>query len=141
MLTPICYFFPFINLDDYFNKKSGAQTFDLTKVEFFQFEPTDEAWDTGLQNPGRPVSANWSCIDGSSGVTKFDDLIDASGRIGLVSTKYFKNCKYNQGLKNNAKWGYFKNTGYYGVGTRKEDQPYFEALQGKHGACHPPGSR
>lgn len=79
------------------------------------------------------MSAKWSRKDGSSGVIKFDDLIDASGRVGMVTTKYLKNRKYNQGLKNVASWGYFKNTGYYGVGTYREGQPYFEALQGKLG--------
>ncbi|MCJ1268835.1 hypothetical protein MMC22_008723 [Lobaria immixta] len=108
--------------------KSGAQTFDETKVESLEFMPTDEVWENDLPNPGRPVSATWSRKDGSSGVIKFEDVIDASGRVGVVTTKYFKNRKYNQGLKNIATWGYFKNTGFYGVGTHKEGQPYFEAL-------------
>lgn len=108
--------------------KSGAQTFDETKVESLEFIPTDEVWENDLPNPGRPVSATWSRKDGSSGVIKFEDVIDASGRVGVVTTKYFKNRKYNQGLKNIATWGYFKNTGFYGVGTHKEGQPYFEAL-------------
>lgn len=111
--------------------KSGAKTFDETKVVSLEFVPTDEAWENDLANPGRPVSATWSRKDGSSGVIKFDDIIDASGRAGVVNTKYFKNRKYNQGLKNVATWGYFKNTGFYGVGTHKEGQPYFEALGGK----------
>ncbi|KAL8842375.1 MAG: hypothetical protein Q9176_002764 [Flavoplaca citrina] len=109
--------------------KSGAHTFDQTKVESLEFEPTTEAWNNDLPNPGRPVSAKWSRKDGSSGVIKFDDLIDASGRVGVVTTKYLKNRKYNQGLKNIATWGYFKNTSYYGIGTHKEGDPYFEALQ------------
>ncbi|KAL8770157.1 MAG: hypothetical protein Q9209_003999 [Squamulea sp. 1 TL-2023] len=113
--------------------KSGAQTFDQTKVESIEFEHTDDTWNNGLPNPGRPVSAKWSRKDGSSGIIKFDDLIDASGRVGMVTTKYLKNRKYNQGLKNIATWGYFKNTGYYGVGTHKEGQPYFEALQDASG--------
>lgn len=112
--------------------KSGAQIFDQTKVESLEFMPTDEAWESDLPNPGRPVSARWSRKDGSSGIIKFDDIIDASGRAGIVTTKYLKNRKYNQGLKNIATWGYFKNTGFYGVGTHKEGQPYFQALQGKY---------
>lgn len=109
--------------------KSGAQTFDQTKVESIQFEPT-EAWNNDLPNPGRPVSAKWSRKDGSSGIIKFDDIIDASGRIGIVSTKHWKNRRYNQGLKNIATWGYFQGTGSYGVGTNREGQPFFEALNG-----------
>ncbi|KAL8852078.1 MAG: hypothetical protein Q9221_003008 [Calogaya cf. arnoldii] len=113
--------------------KSGAQTFDQTKVDSLEFEPTTEKWDNDLPNPGRPVSAKWSRKDGSSGVIKFDDLIDASGRVGVVTTKYLKNRKYNQGLKNIATWGYFKNTSYYGIGTHKEGDPYFEALSDASG--------
>lgn len=111
--------------------KSGAQIFDQTKVDNIEFAPTDDIWENDLPNPGRPVSASWSRKDGSSGVIKFDDLVDASGRAGIVATKFYKNRKYNQGLKNIASWGYFKNTGEYGVGTEKQGQPYFEALQGK----------
>ncbi|KAI4272223.1 MAG: hypothetical protein LQ337_005447 [Flavoplaca oasis] len=113
--------------------KSGAHTFDETKVDSLEFEPITEAWNNDLPNPGRPVAAKWSRKDGTSGVIKFDDLIDASGRVGMVSTKYFKNRKYNQGLKNVATWGYFKNTSYYGIGTHKEGDPYFEALQDASG--------
>lgn len=110
--------------------KSGAQTFDQTKVESIEFEPTEEAWNNDLPNPGRPVSAKWSRKDGSSGIIKFGDIIDASGRVGIVSTKHWKNRRYNQGLKNIATWGYFQGTGSYGVGTNREGQPFFEALNG-----------
>ena len=110
--------------------KSGAQIFDQTKVESLEFASTEEVWDNNLPNPGRPMSAKWSRKDGSSGVIQFDDIVDASGRVGLVTTKYLKNRKYNQGLKNIASWGYFEGTGFYGVGTNKEGQPYFEALSG-----------
>ncbi|KAL8906365.1 MAG: hypothetical protein Q9207_002077 [Kuettlingeria erythrocarpa] len=113
--------------------KSGAHIFDQTKVENIEFAPTDEAWVDDLPNPGRPVSATWSRKDGSSGTIAFDDLIDASGRVGIIATKHYKNRKYNQGLKNIATWGYFKNTGYYGVGTHKEGDPYFEALNDASG--------
>ncbi|KAL8680685.1 MAG: hypothetical protein Q9224_006922, partial [Gallowayella concinna] len=104
-----------------------------TKVDSIEFEPTDEAFPTELPNPGRPVSAHWSRKDGSSGTIKFDDLIDASGRVGVITTKYYKNRKYNQGLKNIASWGYFKNTQSYGVGTKAEGAPYFEALKDASG--------
>lgn len=41
-----------------------------------------------------------------------------------------KNQKFNQGLKNVAQWGYWKGAGKYAEGTRRENQPYFEALTG-----------
>ena len=67
------------------------------------------------------------------GVIKFNSLVDASGRVGLVSNKHYKNRRYNQGLKNVASWGYWKNTEPYGVGKHYEGQPYFEALSDASG--------
>ena len=82
-------------------------------------------------NPGRPVKAKWtSKDDGTSGEIEFDSLVDASGRAGIVSTKYLKNRKHNQGLKNVANWGYWKGAGKYAEGTYREGAPYFEALTG-----------
>ena len=84
----------------------------------------------------------------ATGRTSFDYLVDASGRAGLLSTKYapvhnifatlpnkvlhryLKNRRYNQSLKNVAVWGYWKGTGMYGKGTDRENAPFFEALSG-----------
>ena len=79
-------------------------------------------------DPGRPVSAAWSRKDGSSGRINFDYLVDASGRAGIISTKYLKNRTFNQDLKNVANWGYWKGAISYGVGTPKQGDPFFEAL-------------
>lgn len=74
--------------------KSGAKAFDGTKVDSVAFKQypyrgfTDKA---RLANPGQPVSANWSRKDGSTGTITFDYIVDASGRNGLISTKYMKN--------------------------------------------------
>lgn len=111
-------------------RESGAKTFDLTKVNSVDFEPVDNASD-GLSNPGRPVSASWSRKDGTSGTISFEYFIDATGRQGLLSTKYLKNRSYNQGLKNIANWGYWKGAGDWGVGTPRQGSPYFEALKGE----------
>ena len=114
--------------------KCGAETFDGVKVNSIEFVPShslDGMVDSNTPNPGRPVSATWSRKeDGSSGVIKFDYLVDASGRAGLVSTKYLKNRKTNQGLKNIANWGYWKGVDMYGAGTAREGVPFFEALSG-----------
>jgi len=110
--------------------KSGAKIFDGVKVKDIEFAPLDGQ--NALKpeaNPGRPVSATWTKKDGSSGEIKFDYLVDASGRAGIVSTKYMKNRSFNQDLKNVANWGYWKGAIQYGVGTPKEGQPFFEALQ------------
>ncbi|KAK0486022.1 FAD binding domain-containing protein [Armillaria novae-zelandiae] len=68
-----------------------------------------------------------------SGTTTFKYLIDASGRAGVMSTKYLKNRHFNRSLKNIAVWGYWKGVGTYGVGTKKEGSPWFEALTDESG--------
>lgn len=115
--------------------QSGAKTFDGVRVGDLEFRPWDkndpvekEFAEFPAPNPGRPTSARWSRKDGTSGVISFNYLIDASGRVGLVSTKHYKNRRYNQGLKNIASWGYWKNMEPYDLGGVHEDQPYFEAL-------------
>ncbi|ORY71356.1 uncharacterized protein BCR38DRAFT_8691 [Pseudomassariella vexata] len=104
----------------------GVKTFDETKVASIEFaEPAS----SDSQNFGRPVSATWTRKDGTTGTISLDYVVDASGRAGLISTKYLKNRSYNQGSKNIASWGYWKGGGVHGVGTFKEGAPYFEALK------------
>ena len=115
--------------------KSGAQTFDGTKVYSLAFLSPQggnhvDHFDTN--HPTKAVSAEWSRKDGSSGRIEFDQLIDASGRYGLMSAKYLKNRKYNQGLKHIANWAYWRGANTYGVGIHEEGYPYFEHLQGMH---------
>lgn len=58
---------------------------------------------------GRCRRADWSLCDGNaSGAIRFDYLVDASGRAGLVSTRYEKNRRYNSVFKNIAIWGYWE---------------------------------
>ncbi|ROV88111.1 hypothetical protein VSDG_09379 [Cytospora chrysosperma] len=103
----------------------GVKTFDQTKVASIEFAPSAP----GVEHPGRPVSATWTRKDGTSGTISLDYIVDASGRAGVISTKYLKNRHYNQGLKNIANWGYWKGGGVHGIGTFKEGAPYFEALK------------
>ena len=114
--------------------KCGADIFDGVKVNSIEFVPSNKQngnTDSDTPDLGRPVSASWSRKDGSSGEIKFDYLVDASGRAGLVSTKYLKNRTTNQGLKNIANWGYWQGAGHYAVDTPREGQPFFEALTGE----------
>ena len=114
-------------------EKCGALTFDGTKVnaiEFVPYEDKEFPADPRLANTGRPVSATWSRKDGSSGKINFDYIVDASGRAGLISTKYLKNRTLNEGLKNIANWAYWKGAARYGEGTQRQSSPFFEALQG-----------
>jgi flavine halogenase len=120
--------------------ESGAQIFDAVKVTAVQFEPsTSNGATNGAANghddkatiiPGRPVSATWASKDGTSGTIKFDYIIDASGRNGILSTKYLKNRKFTQSLKYIANWGYWRGGGIYGAGTSQEGCPFFQALSG-----------
>ncbi|KAE8357834.1 hypothetical protein BDV27DRAFT_150994 [Aspergillus caelatus] len=107
----------------------GVKTFDETKVASIEFAPS-----SGDGHPlGRPISATWTRKDGTSGTLSMDYIVDASGRNGLISTKYLKNRSFNKGLKNVASWGYWRGGGVHGVGTHKEGAPYFEALKDASG--------
>ena len=66
-----------------------------------------------------------------TGTTTFDYLIDATGRAGIMSTKYLKNRHFNVSLKNVAFWGYWVDVDTYGVGTKRQGAPWFEALTGE----------
>ncbi|EQL02680.1 Tryptophan halogenase [Ophiocordyceps sinensis CO18] len=117
--------------------KSGALTFDATKVDSVQFD--SDYRDEGIighgGHLGRPVSAKWSRKDGSSGAISFQYMVDASGRSGLLSTKYLKNRTINPNLKNIAHWGYWKRGATFAPGTRMQGAPYFEALTDASGWC------
>lgn len=52
-----------------------------------------------VRDTGLPLPATWSGKDSSSGVAKFEYLVDESGQAGLVSDKYPKICRHTQGLK------------------------------------------
>lgn len=114
--------------------ESGAKTFDKTKVTAIEFEPQHKGLNghangstTGV---GRPVSASWSQKENEgAGTIRFKYLVDASGRAGLVSTKYTKNRRYNQGLKSIATWGYWEGAGTHGPGV---GDPFFEAIAGNY---------
>ncbi len=79
----------------------------------------------------RPISAQWTHGPSSqSGTITFDYLIDASGRAGLMSSRYLKNRRYNEGLKNVAMWAYWQDTDLYVSGGKAEGAIYIEALSG-----------
>lgn len=113
-------------------EESGAKVFDKTKVMSIEFQEKRDklgnATSGAAEDIGTPVSAAWSQKEsGASGTIRFQYLLDASGRAGLVSTKYAKTRKYNQGLKNMAIWGYWESAATHGPGV---GDPFFEAIQG-----------
>ncbi|HEX6521257.1 MAG TPA: NAD(P)/FAD-dependent oxidoreductase [Streptosporangiaceae bacterium] len=63
----------------------------------------------------RPVSASWQRTgradgDPESGVIDFDYVVDASGRAGIMATRYHHSRRFHDVFKNVALWGYWKNT-------------------------------
>jgi flavin-dependent dehydrogenase len=103
----------------------GAAIFDGRRITSIQFEPETDSSSLGL---GRPVSALWSQKDGLAGAIRFKYLVDATGRAGLMSTKYLKNRRMNDSLKANASWGYWEGAETTQKGKKGESDPYFEAL-------------
>ncbi|TVY78374.1 Flavine halogenase aclH [Lachnellula suecica] len=116
---------------------SGAMVYDGVKVSAIHFVPPTDADATlpsSIETPGRPTSALYTHKStGTSGTIAFEYLVDASGRAGLLDSKYTKGRKYNKGLRNIANWGYWKGTSAYAEGTSRADSPYFEALTDESG--------
>ncbi|KAK7047273.1 hypothetical protein VNI00_006504 [Paramarasmius palmivorus] len=100
--------------------ESGARVFEETRVTRLDFEGE------------RPVRAHFN-RNSTTGSISFDYLVDASGRTGIMSTKYLKNRRMNASLKNIACWGYWSGTGQYMPGTRRQNAPWFEALTDESG--------
>ncbi|MGW3199707.1 NAD(P)/FAD-dependent oxidoreductase [Streptomyces sp. NPDC001118] len=76
----------------------GADVRQGTKVTDIEFDQ------------GRPVAAGWVAAGDRSvtGKIGFDFLVDASGRGGLMATKYLKNRHYQEAFKNIAVWSYWR---------------------------------
>lgn len=55
----------------------------------------------------RPVAAQWVGRDGAKHRIAFDYLVDASGRSGLMATRYLKNRQMHEVFKHIALWGYW----------------------------------
>ena len=102
----------------------GAKVYQNTKVLSLEFDENN-----------RPISAAYTCrssdaTDAVNGTISFNYLVDATGRAGLMSTKYLKNRNFTESLKNIAVWGYWTGVGSYGEGTTRAGAPWFEALTG-----------
>ncbi|KAJ7090628.1 FAD/NAD-P-binding domain-containing protein [Mycena epipterygia] len=107
---------------------SGTCVCEGVQVTNIKFSSADENAQV------QPVSAEWKSDTGVvRGEIRFKWLVDASGRNGLMCTKYLKNRKFNQALKNVAFWGYWTGAGTYAPGTKHENAPWFEALTDESG--------
>ncbi|KAJ7165807.1 putative halogenase [Mycena filopes] len=86
-------------------------------------------------NDKQPVAAAWTSDTGGAGEVNFKWLVDASGRNGIMSTKYLKNRKFNQALRSVAFWGYWTGQGMYAPGTDRENATWLEAFTDESGWC------
>lgn len=81
-------------------KSQGVKVYEGTTIRSLSFDGD------------RPRSATWSQgVDGKTGEIRFDYLIDASGRAGIMSTHYLKNRHFHEAFQNIALWGYWQNAG------------------------------
>ncbi|KZT28366.1 putative halogenase [Neolentinus lepideus HHB14362 ss-1] len=102
----------------------GVNVFQETAVTEIHFGEDKET----------PVSALWCSKDTNlTGRICFDWLIDASGKTGIMSTKYLRSRAFNKSLRNIALWGYWTGAGIYCPGTERENAPWFEALTDESG--------
>lgn len=114
---------------------SGAKAFDKVRVNSVLFEKEGDP-------SSRPIGATYTQkSDASSGEISFQYLVDATGRTGIMNTKYLKNRTFNKTLRNIAWWGYWQGTTPYTHGTSTENVPFFEALRGLHSSCLSPYGR
>lgn len=99
--------------------QGGANAWQVVRSEFDELL-LDHARELGVDvhegvtvkevefDGGRPVAARWS-RDGEEGRISFSYLVDASGRAGVMSTKYLKARKFHNVFRNVATWAYWKN--------------------------------
>lgn len=105
--------------------REGVHVIEETRVNSLQFE--------GDPASSRPISASWSNKRGESGEIRFDWLVDASGKNGIMESKYLKNRIFREGLRNVAVWGYWKDVRIYQEGTKRSNSPWFEAMADEQG--------
>ncbi|KAJ7857604.1 hypothetical protein B0H13DRAFT_2356880 [Mycena leptocephala] len=105
-------------------KECGAKVYDEHKVAEITFAEGSNF---------RPIRATFTTATGEVGSITFDYLVDASGRTGMMSTKYLKNRHMNETLKNIACWAYWTGADQYAPGTDRENAPWFEALTDESG--------
>ena len=106
----------------------GVHVVEETRVDAITFK--------GDPKISRPISALWTNKQGQSGEIKFDWLVDASGRNGVMQSKYLRNRTYREGLRNVAVWGYWKNVKVYKEGTKRSNSPWIEAMTGRRQMIH-----
>ncbi|KAF7433146.1 Flavin-dependent halogenase armH5 [Pleurotus ostreatus] len=105
--------------------QQGVRVFEEVRVDSIEFAGSDSM-------SSRPITANWKSKLGETGAISFDWLIDASGRQGLMATKYLKNRIYREGLRNVAAYGYWENAPVEEDGSH-QNATWIECLTDKRG--------
>ncbi|KAK7048459.1 Radh flavin-dependent halogenase [Favolaschia claudopus] len=103
---------------------NGVRVREGVSIQSLKFSP---------ENDKQPVAAEWKSDTGATGEISFKWLVDASGRTGIMSTKYLKNRKFNQALRSVAFWGYWTGANMYAPGTSRENATWLEALTDESG--------
>ncbi|KDQ23701.1 hypothetical protein PLEOSDRAFT_1108187 [Pleurotus ostreatus PC15] len=113
--------------------QQGVKVFEEVRVDSIEFAGSDPT-------TSRPIAANWKSKLGETGALSFDWLIDASGRQGLMATKYLKNRIYREGLRNVAAYGYWEHAAApVEEGNPRQNATWIECLTDKRGwAWHIP---
>jgi flavin-dependent dehydrogenase len=65
---------------------------------------------------GRPCRATFVDRSGARQKCLFDVLVDASGRTGLLATRYLRSRRFHEAFRNVALWGYWRNAAPLGRG-------------------------
>ena len=84
-------------------KSQGVKVFENTEIRGVTFQGEQPKSATWVQK-----TANGEKV---SGEIHFDYLVDASGRAGIMATRYLKNRHYHEAFQNVALWGYWKDAG------------------------------
>ncbi|KAH0579945.1 hypothetical protein H2248_002765 [Termitomyces sp. 'cryptogamus'] len=103
---------------------SGVKVFEglnVTDIKFSGERPASAIYETQSTQASKPREIN------------FKYLVDASGRTGIMSTKYLKNRQFTKALMNMAFWGYWRGGGKYAPGTNRDNAPWFEAFTDETG--------
>jgi flavin-dependent dehydrogenase len=86
----------------------GVDVFEGVQVESIEFEgerPVRAAW-VKRERASGPTTVGDNVV--ASGEISFDYLIDASGRSGILATRYLRNRRFHKVFQNVALWGYWK---------------------------------
>ena len=78
-------------------KENGVKAFCNVQVDEIEFQKQ------------RPVSARVVLETGEKQTISFNQLVDATGRRGLLANKYFSSREYFENFKNVAVWNYWEN--------------------------------